>query len=104
MRKNKRVLVTGSSGFLGSYVVDNLIDNGYEVIGIDLRKSKYEQRLTEFHCCDILDYESIQYILKDCNYVYHLAGIADIRESVENPEKTIKGNIIGTQNILKACV
>jgi len=37
-----------------------------------------------------------------CDYVYHLAGVADIGESVDDPEKTIKGNIIGTQNILKA--
>ena len=89
MSKNKKVLVTGSSGFLGSHIVDCLIDRGYDVIGLDLHESNYNQGLKNFYCVDILNYESIERSLKGCNYVYHLAGIADIGESVENPEKTI---------------
>ena len=102
MKKNKKVLVTGSSGFLGSHIVDCLIDRGYDVIGLDLQESNYNQGLKDFYCIDILDYKSIERSLKGCDYVYHLAGIADIGESVENPEKTINGNIIGTLNLLKA--
>ena len=102
MKKNIKVLVTGSSGFLGSHIVDHLSSEGYYVIGLDFQKASYKQALSKFHCCDILDYKSVNEALIGCDYVYHLAGVADIDESVEDPEKTIKGNIIGTQNILKA--
>lgn len=104
MKKNIKVLVTGSSGFLGSHIVDHLHSLGFDVIGLDLQKAGYKQALSKFHCCNILDYNSVNKALKGCDYVYHLAGVADIGESVEDPEKTIKGNILGTQNILKASV
>jgi len=104
MNKNKPVLVTGSSGFLGSHIVDYLLASGYDVIGFDLEESNYHQGFTQFHCGDILDYEAVHAAVKDCIYVYHLAGVADIGESVENPDKTLKVNILGTHNILKASV
>jgi len=102
MNKNKRVLVTGSSGFLGSHIVDCLLASGYDVNGFDLSGPTYKQNLAQFHHGDILDYDAVYAAVKNCDYIYHLAGIADIGESVENPDKTVKINILGTQNILKA--
>ena len=102
MNKNKQVLVTGSSGFLGSHIVDCLLASGYDVSGFDLEESNYQQGLTQFYCGDVLDYEAVHTAVNGCNYVYHLAGVADISKSMESPDKTVKVNILGTQNILKA--
>ena len=104
MNNNKKVLVTGSSGFLGSHIVDSLLDTGYDVVGFDIDKPNYHQDLSQFHYGDILDYEAVNSAVKGCDYVYHLASVADIGESVENPDKTIKVNILGTHNLMKASV
>jgi len=104
MKNNKKVLVTGSSGFLGSHIVDSLLNNGYSVIGFDLEEASYNQNLSHFFSGDISDYNKLSKAMDGCHYVYHLAGIADIGESVQDPEKAIKVNILGTHNILKASV
>ena len=69
MKKNIKVLVTGSSGFLGSHIVDHLSSEGYYVIGLDFQKASYKQALSKFHCCDILDYKSVNEAFIGCDYV-----------------------------------
>lgn len=101
---NKKVMVTGASGFLGSHVADALTKSGYEVILFDCVKSPFLQKSQEMVVGDILNYEALSATVKSCDYVYHFAGVADIGESSKNPEKAISVNIIGTQNVLKACV
>ena len=101
--KNKiKVLVTGSSGFLGRHIVDSIISKGYDVVTFDLVEFKDHNKSTNFHCGDILDYNSIDNAIKDCDFVYHFAGQADIGASCNIPSKTIMANIIGTQNVLEA--
>lgn len=102
--KSKKVLVTGGSGFLGSHMADTLTSSGYKVAIFDINKSRYLQKSQQMIIGDILDYESVLKAVNDCDYVYHFAGVADIGESSEDPEKTIKVNVNGTQNILKACI
>ena len=102
--QKKRVLVTGASGFLGSHVADAFTERGFEVIVYDLIESKFLQKSQEMVIGDILNYKTLNEAVKGCDYVYHFAGVADIGESSKNPEKTISVNIIGTQNVLKACV
>jgi UDP-glucose 4-epimerase len=100
----EKVLVTGASGFLGSHIADALAEIGYEVIVFDLIESQFLQKSQKMVVGDILDYEALSENVKGCEYVYHFAGVADIDESGKNPEKTTLVNIIGTQNIIKACV
>ena len=101
---NKKVLITGASGFLGSHVADSLTKSGYEVTVFDCVESPFLQKSQEMVVGSILNYEELNTTVKGCDYVYHFAGIADIGESSKNPEKTISVNIIGTQNVLKASV
>jgi UDP-glucose 4-epimerase len=99
--KGKKVLVTGSSGFIGSHVADALEEQGYQVTLFDAVSSKYKTKSQKEYIGDILDLDDIEKVMKDCQYVFHFAAQADIGSSSENPTKTIHNNIIGTQNILE---
>jgi len=100
--KRKKVLVSGSSGFLGSHIADTLDDAGYKVTLFDLTPSYYKRRTQNEIIGDILNYEDV-FNAVDCHdFVYHFAAQADIESSADDPVKTINENIIGTQNFLEA--
>ncbi len=104
----KKVIVTGGAGFIGSHLSELLVKKGYKVIVIDnfetgrlgnlLRIQKKISLVKE----DISNYKKIEKYFKNCTYVYHLAALADIVPSIENPEKYYKTNVTGTLNILRA--
>lgn len=100
--KNKKILVTGSSGFLGSHVVDVLDEKGYEVVLFDLESSTYKKDSHNEIIGDILNYDEVLSAVKGCDAIFHFAAQADIDISTTNPLKTIEQNIIGTSNILEA--
>ncbi len=100
----EKVLVIGGSGFLGSHVADKLSDSGFEVSIFDIKPSKWIRDDQDFIKGSILDSQCLHDAIGDKKYVYHFAGIADIGESKISPEKTIELNILGTTNVLKACV
>ena len=99
--KNKRVLVTGTSGFIGSHVADALEERDYQVILFDADPSRYKTKTQKEYIGDLLNPDDIEKAMKDCQYVFHFAAQADINSSSEDPTKTIHNNIIGTQNILE---
>ena len=99
--KSNKVLVTGSSGFIGSHVADSLEKNGYQIILFDADPSKYKTDNQEEFIGDILSPEDIEKAMKDCEYIFHFAAQADISSSGDDPTKTLHNNIIGTQNILE---
>ncbi len=100
----EKVLVIGGSGFLGSHVADKLSDSGFEVSIFDIKPSKWIRDDQEFIEGSILESQSLHDAIGDKKYVYHFAGIADIGESKISPQKTIELNILGTTNVLNACV
>ena len=100
--KNKRVLVTGSSGFIGSHTADALEERGYHVVLFDVAPSKYKTKTQEEFIGDILTPGDIEKAMEGCYTVYHFAAQADIGVSSEIPTQTITTNIIGTQNVLEA--
>jgi len=99
-----KVLVFGGSGFLGSYVVDALIDAGYQVTVYDINKSLFKNERANYVIGDILDSNSVLDIMNNTDIVYNFAGLADLNESIKQPRKTIDLNIVGNLNILEACV
>jgi len=101
MKKNK-ILVTGSSGFIGSHVADTLEEQGYHVILFDAVPSPYKTKTQKEYVGDILNPDDIAIAVKGCDVVYHFAAQADIGESCSDPRKTIMANIIGTINVLEA--
>ena len=101
MKKNK-ILVTGSSGFIGSHVADTLEEQGYHVILFDAVPSPYKTKTQKEYVGDILNPDDIAIAVKGCDVVYHFAAQADIGASSTSPTETITANIIGTQNVLEA--
>ena len=100
----KKVIVFGGSGFLGSHVADELSRQGYEVLIYDTVKSPYLKSTQKMVVGSILDKNNLESVIKDADYVYHFAAIADIHESAVNPLKTIEINVLGTCYILDLCV
>lgn len=109
--KNKRVLVTGYEGFLGSHLTKTLINSGAKVVGLDI---KTRRKLTilkdDFSKLTIINgsVENLNLLLKILNkykidYVFHLAAAALVGESLLNPLVAFSTNIKGTWNCLEAC-
>lgn len=102
-----KVLVTGGAGFIGSNLVDRLIELGHTVISIDNESATsnlqfYWNNKAENYKADITDFESICGFFEGVDYVFHTAAEARIQPSIENPFLTISTNIIGTVNVLQA--
>ncbi len=105
-----KILVTGAAGFIGSNLVDRLLDEGNEVIGFDnlstgqlrfLNKAKKNNKFI-FIEGDLLDKEKINNSLKNIDFVFHLAANADVRFGLDHPFKDLEQNTIATFNLLEA--
>ena len=99
----KKVVVFGGSGFLGSYVTDELTRRGYKVVIADRVPSQYLQETQEFIQVDIMDTEMLQYIVSDADIVYNFIAVANLDDAIEMPLQTIQVNVLGNLNILDAC-
>ena len=104
-----KCLVTGGAGFIGSNLVDRLVKLGHQVIVLDnlstgrLSNLLQVKNKIEFINVDIANSEnSIGQYLYDVDWVFHLAGLADIVPSIKNPYSYFQTNVKGTLNILEA--
>ena len=102
--KNKNVTIFGGSGFLGSHLADSLSDNGYNVTIFDNKKSIWKKNNQKEVIGNISNLNDVSKVLKNTDYVFHFAAIADIGEAAISPLRTVNVNIIGTTNILDLCV
>ena len=99
----KKVVVFGGSGFLGSYVADELTRRSYEVLIADVKESPYLSKGQLFTPCDIMDLAAVAKVVAKVAVVYNFAGLADIDESINMPKETMEQNVIGNINVLEAC-
>lgn len=98
-----KVVIFGGSGFLGSYVADELTGRGYKVTIADLVKSQYLQTKQTFVKVNISDINNIKAIIKNTDIVYNFVAIANLDEAIHNPIDTMNINVMGNLNILEAC-
>jgi UDP-glucose 4-epimerase len=102
MKAENRVIIFGGSGFLGSHVADALTVSGYDVTIFDLVTSPYLQQNQKMIMGNILDKEAVLSACKGMKYVFNFAGLADINQAKDDPERTILLNILGNQHILES--
>lgn len=109
----KKVLVTGADGFIGSHLVEELINQGYEVRALCLYNSfnnwgwldtlpEYLTRQLEVISGDVRDPNFVRLAMKDCDTVMHLAALIAIPYSYQAPDSYIDTNVKGTLNIVQA--
>ena len=100
-----KVVVTGGAGFIGSHLVDALIEEGYDVHVIDnLVNGKKENvnAKAKFHKKDITDLKALQSVFKKADYVFHLAALPRVQFSIKYPIESHNANVNGTLNVLIA--
>lgn len=111
--KNKKVLVTGADGFIGSHLTEELIKRGYNVRAfvyynsfnswgwLDQTSNEIKSQLDVF-AGDIRDPHGVKEAMKGCSHVLHLASLIAIPYSYHSPDTYVDTNIKGTLNILQA--
>ena len=105
----KTIVVTGANGFIGSHVVDLLLERGERVIGIDNLRTGRRENLSSamknehfrLLTSDIRDDNLIDQIGKDIDAIYHLAAISSVKFSINDPLEVNDVNVRGTLNILE---
>lgn len=116
MKQTPKILVTGCAGFIGSRTAELLLKSGKTVVGFDNLNDYYDIRLKNYRLKELKKYPKFSFIKADVSdlkqlkpifiknkfsAVIHLAGMAGVRYSMENPEIYLKTNAFGTLNILE---
>lgn len=104
-----RALVTGAAGFIGSHLAELLISKGHEVVAVDnLTSGRLANLKTieahpnfKFMEVDIRDMPALKSAFEGVDWVFHLAGLADIVPSIEMPAQYYSTNVTGTFNVLE---
>lgn len=104
-----KTLVTGGCGFIGSHLAEQLLSEGHEVVILDNLSCGRLTNIASFEnhpklclvTADIVDREQIAPVFAGIDWVFHLAGIADIVPSIERPDAYFQNNVLGTLNVLQ---
>ena len=100
-----KIIVTGGAGFIGSHIVDLLVNEGYEVHIVDNMSAGKQENVNikaTLHIVDIRDKEKLIPIFKDAQYVFHEAANPQVQYSIENPIETNDINVNGLLSVLEA--
>lgn len=111
--KNKKVLVTGAEGFIGSHLVEKLLALGADVTclvkynfnnnwGFIEDFDKFTKEKAKIVSSDITDFEAMLHLTKNIDTIFHLAALISIPYSYSNPGHVINTNVMGTYNVLAA--
>jgi len=106
-----KILITGSCGFIGSNFINSLLDNDMveEIRGIDnlshgtKLKGIHDHPKVNQYIADICD-KNTKSLYEDIDYVFHFAGLVSIYDCDKHPYEAINNNVMGTVNVLEACV
>ena len=107
--KNKKAIVTGGAGFIGSHLVESLLNADYNITVLDNFSTGHKKNLEhildriELINCDLSKPDDWQDLFENVDGVFHLAALADIVPSIENPDIYYQSNVNGTFNVLEAC-
>ena len=96
-----KILITGSAGQLGSYLVEHFADD-YEVVGIDKVVPKFPISKRQTVIGDLLDHDLVRRLVSDNDIIIHAAAQVSVEKSIIAPIEDAKNNILATINLLKA--
>tara|TARA_B100000686_G_scaffold325401_1_gene382163 strand:+ start:113 stop:1021 length:909 start_codon:yes stop_codon:yes gene_type:complete len=107
--KGSRSVVTGGAGFIGSNLVDHLVRIGHKVIVLDnfvsgkkINLAHHKKKDVKIIRVDISKSKNLDKYFKSVDYVFHLAGLAEIIPSIKNPKKYFNTNVLGTLKVVEA--
>ena len=107
--KGSRSVVTGGAGFIGSNLVDHLVRIGHKVIVLDnfvsgkkANLAHHKKKYVKIIRADISKGKNLDKYFKKADYVFHLAGLAEIIPSIKNPKKYFNTNVLGTLKVVEA--
>ena len=102
-----KILVTGGAGFIGSHIVEHFNANGEtEIVVLDNLSTSDGTNLTPFDCTfiegSIEDMDVVMECCKGVDYIFHMAAMVSVPESMDHPDRCVATNVTGTLNVLKA--
>tara|TARA_Y100000590_G_C15746799_1_gene1022414 strand:- start:6712 stop:7704 length:993 start_codon:yes stop_codon:yes gene_type:complete len=103
-----KIIVTGGAGFIGSHLVEKLVDEGHNIIVLDnlstgnIENIHHLKNKIQLVKCDLSEKNNWIDYFSEIDIVFHLAALADIVPSIENPYAYFKSNVTATLNILEA--
>ena len=99
-----KVIIFGVGGFVGSYLSNEFLSNGYQVIGSDKNRSSLLSDKVEFHSADLMDASAVEKLVNEHqpDIIINLAAISSVGQSWEIPQTTMMVNVVGALNIMEA--
>ncbi len=97
-----KILITGGSGFIATYIAKHLLENSHNVKILDLKEPRIKHKNLEFVKKSILD--SITKDIKGCDAVFHFAALLGVENSDKKPLETMKINLEGSVNVFKSAI
>jgi len=103
----KKTLVTGGAGFIGSHIVDRLLNDGHEVIVLDDFSTGHRSNLTEHKALtvvegDISNFDTVKQCMQGIDWIFHKAAVASVPRTVNDPIGSTAVNYQGTLHLLEA--
>ena len=110
--KGKKILITGGTGSLGQALTKRLLTMNIDQIRIFSRnefrqiemESKFKNEKLRFFLGDVRDLDRLTLALEDVDYVFHAAALKHVPKVEYNPFEAIKTNVMGSQNVIDACI
>lgn len=102
-----KILVTGGCGFIGSHLVDALVELQHDIVVVDDCSADnehfYYNKNASYEKISICDKHKLLKITQGCDFVFHLAAESRLQNAILNPQRAIEVNVLGTYNLLECC-
>jgi GDP-4-dehydro-6-deoxy-D-mannose reductase len=101
-----RILITGGTGFVGSYLVRLLRSSGAQIVVLASTEAPSREPGVEYHSVEIRDFERVRAIVRELipDHIYHLAGISNVDAAWRQPLQTYEVNLFGAHNLFDAAM